>query len=137
MPDSPKHPNGPRAANALGRYGPRALLGTVALGGIYFYMSAAPPKPEGTYVPNPMKTPGVRNIEGAYQRGGATSTHTKAYGGTPQGQKTDITRENAASDKPKGFSEGGMGDEQRSASQTKGKIGDTWSDMKYGDSRDK
>ena len=58
----------------------------------YTYFAVRQPKPKGTPGPVPFKTPGVENIEGAYQSGGATSTHTKAYGGTGLGQKDDAPR---------------------------------------------
>jgi hypothetical protein len=51
---------------------------------------------------NLLRTPAVQNVEGAYQKGGATSTHTKAYGGTPLGVKSDVTRDGAGTGKPQG-----------------------------------
>ena len=38
---------------------------------------------------NGIKTPGVANIEKAYSAGGAKSTHTPGYGGTPRGKSGD------------------------------------------------
>lgn len=71
----------PQTRNFLGRHSSKLALGVLALGGTYLYVAAAPPKPKGTVEANPMRTPGVKNIETAYQRAGATSTDTKAYGG--------------------------------------------------------
>lgn len=114
-PSPPNQPGkGPVNPNNLGRYGPRILLGGLALGLTYTYFVTRAPKPTGTPVPNPLRTPGVQNIEGAYQSGGATSTHTKAYGGTSLGEKDDVPRRgqgNYGTGKEKGFKEEGLGDE--------------------------
>ena len=87
---------------------------------------------------NPMRTQGVQNIEGAYQSGGATSTHTKAYGGTNLGQKEDVPRMGPGqhgTDKEKGMEEEGLGDEQRPGQTNK--VGEKFKDMKYGVAKDK
>lgn len=68
--------------NFLSRHASKLALGCVGVAGYYIYSSNAVPKPKGHKETNPMSTPGVKNVEGAYQRAGATSTHTKAYGGT-------------------------------------------------------
>ncbi len=90
-------------------------------------------------MPNPLRTVGVQNIEGAYQSGGATSTHTKAYGGTPQGQKEDVGRMGDGqfgTNKEKGLdSQEGLGDDQRPGSTNK--VGEKFKDMKYGVGKDK
>lgn len=124
-----------KAPTNLARYGPRILLGGVFLGVTYTYFVTRPPKPQGTPIPNPMRTTGVKNIEGAYQSGGATATHTKAYGGTVLGQKEDVPRTGSATGKEKGFSSDDLGDEQRSWQPSK--LGEKFKEMKYGDARDK
>lgn len=137
---SPNQPGkGPVNPNNLGRYGPRILLGGLALGITYTWFVTRAPKPEGTPMPNPLRTVGVQNIEGAYQSGGATSTHTKAYGGTPQGQKEDVGRMGDGqfgTNKEKGLdSQEGLGDDQRPGSTNK--VGEKFKDMKYGVGKDK
>ena len=122
---------------ALSRYGPRILASGTAIGLIYAYYATKPPAATGTpNTPNPLRTPGVKNIEGAYQKGGATSTHTKGYGGTPLGQKTDVPRQggNYGSGKENGFDEEHLGSEQR---PTVSKVGEKWNEMKYGNGKDK
>ena len=143
MSGSPNQPGkGPVNPNNLGRYGPRILLGGIALGLGYTYFATGAPKPQGTPMPNPLRTPGVKNIEGAYQSGGATSTHTKAYGGTPQGQKGDqgdVKREGDigyGTSKEKGFeSQEGMASDQRPGSENI--VSEKFKDMKYGVGKDK
>lgn len=71
----------PQARNFLSRHASKLAVGGLGLVGYYAYTAAKPPKPAGHTEANPLRTPGVKNIESAYQRGGATSTHTKAYGG--------------------------------------------------------
>ncbi|ETN38687.1 uncharacterized protein HMPREF1541_06724 [Cyphellophora europaea CBS 101466] len=129
----------PQTRAFLGRHSSKLLLGGLSLGGVYAFYAYRAPQPKGTYEPNPMRTPGVQNIEKAYQRGGATSTHTVAHGGTTQGQTNDLTRDNAGTSRPKGFDDEprGMGDEQRTDGQMKGKVGETFDKMKYGTSTDK
>lgn len=129
----------PQTRNALGRHSSKIALGVLGLAGVYLYTSRRPPQPTGTPSANPMRTPGVQNIEGAFQKGGATATHVKAYGGTTQGQKDDVMREgNSGTAREKGFKdERGMGDEQRSEGSAKGKVGEKWDEMKYGTKTDK
>ncbi|OAP55063.1 hypothetical protein AYL99_10763 [Fonsecaea erecta] len=95
---------------SLGR---RMVVGGLAVGAaLYFWPQASPGVP-GTPVAT-FKTPSVQNIEKAYANGGATSTHTKAYGGTIQGQKEDAPmREGSATSNPKGFQREGFGNDQR------------------------
>jgi len=70
-----------------------------------------------------MKTPGINNIEKAYTNSGATPTHTKAYGGTTQGDKNSVyIREGGgtgADKKNSPFDKPGMGDEQRPSPASK------------------
>lgn len=131
-------PNSPPQAKAptnLARYGPRLLLGSIAIGVTYAYLVTRPPKPQGTPSMNPMRTPGVQNIEGAYQSGGATATHTKAYGGTVQGQKDDLRRAATGTGKQDGVGEAHIGDDQRPGITNK--VGEKFKDMKYGAAKDK
>jgi hypothetical protein len=75
----------------------------------------------------------VRNVENAYQNGGATATHTKAYGGTIQGRKGDgPMRDQSGTDKPNGFQEEGIGEEQRPNQPTV--VGKKWNEMTSGSS---
>jgi hypothetical protein len=71
----------PQTRNFLSRHASKLAVGGLGIAGYYIYTVNQPPKPKGHYETNPMRTPGVQNIETAYQRAGATSTHTKAYGG--------------------------------------------------------
>ena len=136
-PGSPRHnPNIPKPSN-LRKFGPGILVGGTLIGVLYAYQVSRPPTVAGKPLPpNPLKTPGVKNIEGAYQSGGATSTHTKAYGGTTLGKKDDIQREGqSGTAKEKGFEEDHLGHDQR-ADQPIG-IGKAWEEMKYGDKKGK
>jgi hypothetical protein len=122
----------------LGKYGPRILLGGVALGIGYSYFATRSSNSQGNLASNPLRTPGVQNVEAAYQRAGATSTHTKAYGGTVLGKREDTPRDGDGkfgTGKELGFKEHGLGNEQRPW-QT-GPVGDKFNEMKYGDSRGK
>jgi hypothetical protein len=93
----------PQTRNFLGRHSSKLALGALGLGGLYMYQASRPPKPAGAPADtNLLRTPAVKNIEGAYQNGGATSTHTKAYGGTPLGVKSDVMRDDAGTGKPLG-----------------------------------
>jgi len=71
-----------------------------------------------------MRTTGVQNIEKAYTNAGATPTHTKAYGGTQQGDKESVHLKEGggtgASTKVSPFEKPGMGDEQRPQPASKG-----------------
>jgi hypothetical protein len=130
-----KGPTTPQPTN-LARFGPRILLGGVLLGVTYTYFATRVPKPHGTPVSNPFKTPGVKNIEEAYQSGGATSTHTKAYGGTPLGQKDDLARGGQfGTGKERGFEEEYIGEAQRPTQPNK--VGEKFNEMKYGDPKGK
>jgi len=79
---------------------------------------------------NGFKTPGIGNIEKAYGAGGATHTHTPAFGGTKRGDEHDVDPKDGGASKTK-FSVGaGMGDEQRPAQPTA--LGQNFNEMKYG-----
>lgn len=54
--------------------------------------------------------------------------------GTTLGQTDDIARDNAGTGIPKGLGDKsrGIGDEQRSDAQTKGKLGEKFDEMNYG-----
>ncbi|KAJ9606178.1 hypothetical protein H2200_009139 [Cladophialophora chaetospira] len=84
---------------------------------LYFWPKASPGIPgapaEG------FKSTGIQNVEKAYQRGGATSTHTKGYGGTPQGATNDAMREGGSSGNPNAYDKEGLGEDQRPSSKTK------------------
>jgi len=100
-----------------GRFATSAALGITAY--LYFNYAATPrDSPAIT-----LKTPGVSNIEKAYTNAGATPTHTKAYGGTTQGDKKSVyLREGGGtgeSKKVSPFEKEGMGDEQRPQPATK------------------
>ncbi|KIX97876.1 uncharacterized protein Z520_06654 [Fonsecaea multimorphosa CBS 102226] len=101
---------------SLGR---RIALGGVVVGAaLYFWPQASPGVP-GAPVTT-FKTTSVQNVEKAYANGGATSTHTKAYGGTVQGQKQDgPMREGSATNNPKGYQQEGIGHDQRPTDLTK------------------
>lgn len=127
-PTRPKRPAGvPATSNPWGR---RVLLGGAALGLVYFMLPTRSPLPPGT-PPSALKTPGVKNVERAYQSGGATATHTKAYGGTKQGQRGDETpREGAATGAPKGYDQEGIGFDQRPGPLHP--VGEKWNEIQYG-----
>jgi hypothetical protein len=74
----------------LSRHASKLAVGAVGVGGYLLYTSVQPPKPAGHFESNPLRTPGVQNIESAYQRGGATSTHTKAYGGKQRQGRSNL-----------------------------------------------
>lgn len=126
---APPNPNAPKKVPnptpALQRFRPSyiatavALLGTAAF---YFYKPATPrDEPAMT-----LSTPGIKNIEKAYTNAGATPTHTKAYGGTTQGDNSSVhTREGGATggdgaDGSSPYKKPGVGDDQRPDNQTKG-----------------
>lgn len=141
---APPNPGTPRKApgsgistpTALARYGPRILLGGVALGAAYTFFATRAPGPPGTPGAKPFSTSGVKNIESAYTNAGATSTHTKAYGGTQQGDKKDENlKEGGGTGHPKGFEQDNIGEEQRPVQPNK--VGKAFNDMKYGSEKSK
>jgi len=125
---APANPGAPRKnsralnpsmfAKYPGRFATGAALGATAF---FYFNYAATPRDNPAMS---LATPGVKNIEKAYTNGGATPTHTKAYGGTHQGDKSSVhIREGGAtgtSTKESPFEKEGMGDEQRPWPATKG-----------------
>jgi len=140
---SPPNPGQPRnnpnipKPSALRRLGPALAAGALAAGLAYTFFSTRAPAPPGTPPPNPLRTPGVKNVEQAYQNAGATATHTKAYGGSVQGQKdSPVLREGGGTGKEKGFdSHEGIGDSQRPWPKTK--AGEAFDTMNYGQEKGK
>jgi hypothetical protein len=91
--------------------------GVITLGGLLYLWPKASPGVPGAPIAG-IKTTGVQNIENAYRRGGATSTHTIAYGGTVQGQASDAPmREGGSTGKPKPYDQEGIGEDQRPSSK--------------------
>lgn len=136
---APPNPGMPRKAPGAptggGRFGRRLALGGIAVAVVYALLPARAPQPAGT-PSTTFKTPGVRNVENAYANGGATTTHTKAYGGSIQGQKGEAgLRENSGTNKPAGFEHDGIGEEQRPIQPTK--VGEAWNEFKYGSPKGK
>lgn len=128
-PSAPKqNPHRP-STSILARYPGRLATAAVLGLGAYLYISRSP-APRDEPLVN-LRSPGVQNIEKAYTNAGATPTHTKAYGGTTQGDKSSVyLREQGGTGAPanKGspFDREGMGDEQRpkSSSTKAGEIFD-------------
>lgn len=91
---APPNPGAPKARpnvqrpNAFLRR-PGLIVTTLALGtAAYLYMNKPPTPHDEPFVT--ARTTGVKNIEKAYTNAGATPTHTKAYGGTTQGDKDSV-----------------------------------------------
>lgn len=122
---------------ALQKHASKIVLGAVAVIGVATYARTRPPQPAGTPTANPLQTPGVANIEGAYQKGGATATHTKAYGGTKLGEKSDVLKDDGGTGRSKGVDFEGAGDDQRPEGSRKGKVAEKFDKMKYGSEKDK
>jgi len=108
---NPKAPNPSIFAKRGGLIATTAALGITA----FLYLNYSP-TPRDTPAVS-MRTTGVQNIEKAYTNSGATPTHTKAYGGTQQGDKNSVHLKEGGgtgeSTKLSPFEKGGMGDEQR------------------------
>lgn len=132
-PGAPKKPVGsPSAASGFGR---RFALGGIAVAVVYALLPARSPKPLGSPV-DAIKPPGVKNIERAYTNGGATPTHTPAYGGTVQGKGLDgQTREISGTNRPAGFNHPGFGSEQHKEQPTKAE--EVFNEIQYGSSTGK
>lgn len=133
-PQNPKRPT-PPPTSMLKRSGPGILVGGLAIGLTYaYYATRAPGKPGAPSV-NPLRTPGVKNIENAYSNAGATTTHTPAYGGTKMGDRGSVhLKEGSASglrhgDGP-GITDEAVGADQRSGQPNK--IGKAWNNMQHG-----
>ncbi|KEF63052.1 uncharacterized protein A1O9_01028 [Exophiala aquamarina CBS 119918] len=132
-PGAPKKPL--RAPSASSGFGRRLALGGAAVALVYALLPARSPKPAGAPV-DAFKTPGVKNIERAYTNGGATPTHTKAYGGTIQGKGTDGTpRESSGTNQAAGFDRPGFGSDQRPQQPTKAEA--LFSEIQYGSAKGK
>ncbi|KAI1613923.1 hypothetical protein EDD37DRAFT_478258 [Exophiala viscosa] len=126
---APGHPLGP-LANPWGR---RVLLGGALLTAVYFVLPNRSPQPPGVSADS-FKTPGVKNIEKAYQSGGATATHTKAYGGTVQGERgAETPREGGATGAPGGYNQEGVGFDQRPGPMSG--AGAKWNEIQYGSAK--
>ncbi|EXJ65486.1 hypothetical protein A1O7_01827 [Cladophialophora yegresii CBS 114405] len=112
-------------------------VGAVTLGALlYIWPKASPGVPGAPTAGMGLKTTGMENVEKAYGRGGATSTHTKAYGGTVQGQTNDgPTREGASSGNPNAYEQEGLGDDQRAYQPTKPER--AWNKTMYGSEKGK
>lgn len=132
-PGAPQKPLGARSAAA--GFGRRFALGGIAVALVYSLLPARSPKVPGSPV-DTLKTPGVKNIENAYTNGGATPTHTKAYGGTIQGRKSDASlREGHGTNKSNGFNEPNIGSDQRSTQPTKAEQ--IFNEVQYGSAKGK
>jgi len=120
-PGAPKHnPHRPKAS-IFAKYPGRWATGVALAGAAYLYIANSP-TPTTEPIVN-FRTPGVQNIERAYSNGGATPTHTKAYGGTKQGNRDEVAlREGGGTGASKSGSpiaKPGMGDDQRPSDKTK------------------
>lgn len=87
-PGTPKaRPNVQRPNAFLRR--PGLIVTSLAIGtAAYLYMNNTPAPRDEPFITG--RTSGVKNIEKAYTNAGATPTHTKAYGGTTQGDKDSV-----------------------------------------------
>ncbi len=109
--------------------------GVATLGVLYYAWPKASPGVPGS-PPAGLKTTGIQNVEKAYERGGATSTHTKAYGGTIQGQTGGGTmREGGSTGSPQGYDQEGLGEDQRPGGQMKPEK--AWSNTMLGNEKGK
>lgn len=127
-----RHTGRVRGSGSLGR---RVAIGGLALGLLYAVWPKSVPQPGGT-PSNAFKTPGVQNVENAYENAGATATGPKAYGGTIQGKKESGSyREGGSSGDSKGYNQEGIGADQRPGSPTK--VGEAFNEFKYGSPKGK
>lgn len=134
-PPNPGTPRKPPGGSSSSNFGRRFALGGIAVAVVYALLPTRAPRPGGA-PSDAFKTPGVQNVEKAYANGGATTTHAKGYGGTVQGKKGEgDLRENAGTNKPKGFEHDGIGEEQRPVQPTK--VGEAWNEFKYGSPKGK
>lgn len=112
------------------------IVASTALAGVGYLYLRVPPSPRDQPVGS-FRTPGVKNIEKAYTNAGATSTHTKAYGGTRQGDPDGILREGGGSGHPNKanpFEQEGLGDDQRPAGRGT-KLGEVFDKTNMGSSK--
>lgn len=120
------------SSSLLGRHGGKFATGGALAVASYLYLSR-PTAPGGEPVAA-FRTSGVQNIEEAYSKGGATPTHTKAYGGTEQGNKNSIhLREGGGTGVPSKespFQREGTGDDQKPGPTTA--VGEAFDRTQYG-----
>lgn len=113
-----------------------AAAGLVFGAAVYLWPKASPGIPGAPSPTSALKTTGVENVEKAYTRAGATATHTKAYGGTIQGQAQDgALREGGSTNKPNAFEQEGMGEDQRGSAQSPPER--AWKKTMYGSEKGK
>jgi hypothetical protein len=112
-------------------------VGAVTFGALlYIWPKASPGVPGAPTAGQGLKTTAVENVEKAYGRGGATSTHTKAYGGTIQGETNDgPMREGGSTGNPNAYEQEGIGDDQRAHSPSKPER--AWNKTMYGSEKGK
>jgi hypothetical protein len=122
----------PPATSQLARLGPQILLGGVAIGAAYAFFATRAPAPQGSSQGfNPLRTPGVKNVEKAYANGGGTTTYQPAYGGSTQGSKgADGLRPGGATGLKDGMGSEHIGELQRPVQP--GIIGEKFHEMTYG-----
>jgi len=123
----------PSTTTQLSRFGPRILLGGLAVGCTYAWFATRAPKPKGSPEPslNPFRTTGVQNVEKAYANGGATKTHQPAYGGSTQGSRgADGLRQGGGTGLKDGMDSEHVGEEQRPVQPSA--VGEKFHEMKYG-----
>ncbi|KAK5076283.1 hypothetical protein LTR64_006239 [Lithohypha guttulata] len=136
---APPNPNAPKKnprvkqPNAFLRRPGLIVSGVAVFGALALYLNKPPSPRSEPFVS--ARTQGVQNIEKAYTNAGATGTHTKAYGGTTQGDKESVFLRDPPKDS-KGsavvsggsgmnknetapYSRPGYGDDQRSGSKPK------------------
>ena len=110
--------------------------GAVTFGALlYLWPKASPGIPGAPTAGGGLKTTGIQNVEKAYQRGGATSTHTKAYGGTPLGQTNDGMREGGSTGNPNAYDQDSIGEDQRPSNQMK--VEKAWNKTMLGNEKGK
>ena len=110
--------------------------GGITFGALLYMWPRASPGVPGAPNSDAYKTTGVKNIEKAYERGGATSTHTKAYGGTIQGEAGEgLTRDGGATGNATAFDREGMGEDQRPSAQLPPEK--AWNKTMYGNEKGK
>lgn len=131
-PAPPRKGPKPPATSQLARFGPQLLLGGLAIGGAYaFFSTRAPAAKGGDNTFNPLRTPGVKNVENAYANGGGTKTHMPAYGGSTQGSRgADGLRQGGGTGLKDGMNTDSIGEEQRPVQP--GIVGEKFHEMKYG-----
>lgn len=115
---TPDMPSSKNTRPSGGRLGPRLAIVGVAASAAYLYFR---------YSEKPLHNGAVTGIEKAYSAGGATPTHTPAYGGTPRGNPDDHKIRDGGAGKQK-FEVEGM--EQRPGDRNVAKK--QWDKMKYG-----